>query len=642
MLQGLELAEWFAADSPLGASLDGFAPRAGQAEMAEAIAEAIAAGDNLVVEAGTGTGKTLAYLIPALLSGHRIILSTGTKTLQDQLFYRDLPTVSNTLGRPAKTVLLKGRANYLCLHRLQTAQQGSLPPNEFRDLKKITVWSQQTRTGDIVEVDELPEDSPLWPRVTSTQENCLGNQCEFYDQCHVVAARQAAMQAKVVVVNHHLLLADLLLKEEGFGELLPGSDAVIIDEAHQFPEIAQNFFNVALSSRSLLDLARDARTEAVNEMPGDKALIAAADSLEKASRDVRVALPREGNNVLWDDLPDKFQSTLDELMRAIDDLIDTLGRAEDECTGLRRCAERACALVDRMDQILGAGDEDGLRWAGLSRSGFTLNFTPVDTASGLGDLLNSQPCAWIFTSATLAVGDDFTHYQARLGLADSRTLMIPSPFDYATSGLLCLVPNMPDPYAPAYTAKLLEAVLPVVNASAGRAFLLFTSYRALHQAADLINKSADWNFPLLVQGEAPRSKLLEQFTSTANPVLLGTASFWEGVDIRGDGLVVVCIDRLPFASPGDPLLKARLDAIARSGGQPFVDYQLPQAVLALKQGVGRLIRDNRDYGVVLIADPRLSSRSYGRTFLASLPPFPVVRDVSKAVAFFESSELVHA
>jgi ATP-dependent DNA helicase DinG len=635
-LRELELEDWFAAGSPLASCLAGFAPRAGQGQMAAAIASAISAGDDLVVEAGTGTGKTLAYLVPALLSGNRVILSTGTKTLQDQLFHRDLPTVSDALGRPAKTVLLKGRSNYLCLHRLALARDAATGANDSTAIGILSEWSLKTRTGDIVEVEELSEDSPVWQKVTSTQENCLGAQCEFYSQCHVVAARQAAMSAQVIVVNHHLLLADLVLKEEGFGELLPGSDAVIVDEAHQFPDIAQTFFNVVLSSRSVLELANDIRTEAVNETPGAVDPLELADKLEKAAHDLRLCLPDRSNNVLWQDLDGEFDRRLEALVERVDALIDLLESTDDSTPGLRRCFERACALVERVESIAGAADADGLRWIGLSRYGFTLNFTPVDIAAGLGALLSSQACSWIFTSATLAVGEDFGHFVARLGLSDPRTLQIPSPFDYPNCGLLLLPPNLPDPAADGYTRALLDYLLPLLATSRGRAFLLFTSYRALNEAAACLRERPDWEHPLLVQGEAPRSKLLEQFSELDDPVLLGTASFWEGVDIRGDGLVLVAIDRLPFASPGDPLLKARLDAIVRNGGQPFVEYQLPQAVLALKQGVGRLIRDQHDYGVVVIGDPRLSGRSYGRKFLASLPPFPVTRDSQEAVAFLQS------
>ena len=635
------VTEWFAEGSPLAASLQGFAPRAGQSRMAEAIAAALADGDNLVVEAGTGTGKTLAYLVPALLSGQRVILSTGTKTLQDQLFHRDLPTVAAALGRPAKTVQLKGRSNYLCLQRMrQSSADPDLEASLRPEIRKIEAWSRATRTGDIAEVDGVGEASRIWSRVTSTNDNCLGTQCELYDSCHVVNARQAALAAEIVVVNHHLLLADLVLKDEGFGELLPGCEAVIIDEAHQFPEIAQTFFNVSLSSRSLLELAADLRTDIYTNRSADAAAVRMTDELAKTVRDVRITLGRAEGTRMWDELQPVVFSALDECVRLLDEVNDW-ARAEDESDpALRRLAERACTAIDRLERITAGDETGGLRWAGITRNGFSLNYTPVEIGAGLRGLLDAQNCSWVFTSATLAVGDSFTHFTGRMGLEDPRTLLIPSPFDYPRCGLLYLPTGFPEPSAEQFGPRMLEELLPLVKASAGRAFVLFTSHRALRWAAEELRKRNDFAYPLLVQGEAPRSKLLEQFAELDAPVLLGTSSFWEGVDMRGDALVLVVIDRLPFASPGDPMLKARLEAIAQQGGQPFSDYQLPQAVLGLKQGVGRLIRDANDYGVVMICDPRLTGKGYGKKFLASLPPFTVTRSAEQAAGFFAARSQV--
>ncbi len=599
--------------------------------MAVAVAEAIGSASELVVEAGTGTGKTLAYLVPALLTGRRVIISTGTKTLQDQLFHRDLPSVGGALGRPAVTVLLKGRSNYLCLHRLETAQfESSVVP---ADLAMVRRWRNQTASGDIAEVDTVPEDAPLWPKVTSTIDNCLGTQCDFYASCFVVKARQAALEADIVVVNHHLLLADLVLKEEGFGELLPGSEAVIVDEAHQFPDIAQSFFNRQISARVLRSLADDLRAEAMRELPPAKTANALADALLKTVADLRASLPREGSSLPWEEAAVPVERHVDELVARLDDCIDWLERQDEGLPGLERCLERARDSSARLEQIVQGDETAGLRWIGLSRLGFSLNYTPVEVAGSLAPLLQSRSCAWIFTSATIAVGDDFSHFCRSAGLDDPHTLSIPSPFDYPRNGLLLLPPDMPPPDSSGYVPAMINLLLPLLAASSGRAFLLFTSHRALREAAVLLREVAGERFSWLVQGEAPRSRLLDQFRSLPSPVLLGAASFWEGVDIRGDDLVLVAIDKLPFASPADPLLRARLEAVRQRGGNPFREFQLPQAVLALKQGVGRLIRDADDRGVVVVCDPRAVSRSYGRAFLDSLPPFRRSRDASEAVSF---------
>jgi len=626
-----DIAGYFSADSPLAAAVSGFAPRAGQAEMAASVAMAINARENLVVEAGTGTGKTLAYLIPALLSDRRVIVSTGTRTLQDQLFHRDLPNVCRAIGRAADTVLLKGRSNYLCLHRLENARfdEGT----DLVALAAVESWALQTHQGDIAEVEGVPEDASIWPRVTSTLDNCLGAKCDFYSRCHVANARQAAMEADIIVVNHHLLLADMVLKEEGFGELLPGAEAVIVDEAHQFPDIAQAFFNRTLSSRNLQSLAEDLRTEVMRALPPAVEANELADRLLKSVADMRLSLPREGNNLPWGDVARKLDPGVDNLIIILDDVIDWLDAQSESLAGLRKCLERARFASERLETIAQGDESAGLRWVGLSRRGFVLNYTPVEVAASLRPLIEGFSCAWIFTSATVAVGEDFSHFIQSTGLEDPITLSLPSPFDYSRNGRLLLPQGLPEPNDPAYTGAIVASMLPLIKASNGRAFLLFTSHRALRQAAEILRDRSDFTLPLLVQGEAPRSRLLEQFAMLDAPVLLGAASFWEGVDIRGDSLVLVIIDKLPFASPGDPLLKARLEAVRQRGGNPFKEFQLPQAILGLKQGVGRLIRDFSDKGVVVVCDPRVQSKGYGQAFLGSLPPFTVTDDASAAVEF---------
>ncbi|MCC5869678.1 MAG: ATP-dependent DNA helicase [Gammaproteobacteria bacterium] len=640
----------FSADSPLAMAVEGFAPRAEQQVMAERVGRALASGRSLVIEAGTGIGKTFAYLVPALMSGRRVIISTGTRNLQDQLFERDLPTVCAALGRPVAVALLKGRANYLCLHRLALADAGELRlagRELVAELARVREWAGSTLSGDIAEVSGVDESSRLWPQVTSTVENCLGTRCDDYQRCHVVRARRQAQEAQIVVVNHHLLLADLALKEDGFGELLPGADAVIVDEAHQLPDTAVQFFGIAVSSRGLTGLVRDLRLEARRAPGSAGALEQACDRLLLATRELRLALGPTAERRDWQTLGPKCHAALDTLAGICGELAADLNRLEGAQAGLDRCAERTRELSVRLERLLGAETEEGLRWVDISRYGFTLHLTPYDVSDRLQEVMRARDCAWIFTSATLAVGEDFGHFTARLGLAEVDSCVLASPFDYARQGLLYLPGDLPPPASPNYTRALIEAALPLLEAAQGRAFLLFTSHRALDEARACLS-SLDLGYTLLVQGSAPKRELLQAFRVAERPVLLGTSSFWEGVDVRGEALKLVVIDRLPFASPGDPLLRARIEAARRHGQDAFRSVQLPQAVIALKQGVGRLIRDPADRGVVMLCDPRITGRGYGRVFLHALPPFRQSRRLADACELLSDNaiegpgEAVHA
>jgi ATP-dependent DNA helicase DinG len=635
------LAEFFGVDGALAGCLDGFAPRPEQLAMAEEVSNAIAGGHNLVVEAGTGTGKTLAYLVPALLSGQRVIISTGTRTLQDQLFHRDLPMIGRALGRPAVVRLLKGRANYLCLYRLDQLQHGTdeqMPKKLFEGMRQIEQWAGRTRTGDVSEVTGVPEDSPIWRQVTSTVDNCLGSRCPWFDECHVVTARQEAREAELVVVNHHLLMADLTIKEEGFGELLPGADAVVVDEAQNFPEVAQGFFNTSLSSGQVHDLIGDVRTEALNAGLFGSDLDRNLDAVRLAANDAKLALASAESSVAWADAGTAFAAAFNHVGEALEMLHEQMSSFREDGAGLQRCRDRVSSMMNAVEQISDTDDETGLRWIRQGGRSFTANLTPLDTSGEIKTLLDARPCTWIFTSATLAVGDDFTHFTKRLGISEIATCQIASPFAFPEIARLYLPTGLPGPNQPDFTDRAVAAMTQVVRLSSGRAFLLFTSHRALRRAAEILEDDPSFDFPLLVQGTAPRSRLLEQFSHLGNAVLLGTATFWEGVDIRGSDLVLVAIDRLPFASPGDPMLAARLKSIRNQGGNPFRDYQLPQAVLSLKQGVGRLIRDYDDYGVVMICDPRVREKGYGRTFLRNLPAMPVTSDLDEIRDFFSARQ----
>jgi ATP-dependent DNA helicase DinG len=630
-------AELLGVDGPLAGRLEGFVVRPQQQAMAEAVAAAIAGAGTLLCEAGTGTGKTFAYLVPALESGRRVIISTGTRHLQDQLFHRDLPVVRRALAASGTAALLKGRANYLCLHRLDqaTAESGFLH-DEFDDtLERVRSWSGRTRSGDIAELAEVPETAPVWPAVTSTADNCLGAECPCYQDCFVVKARREAAAADLVVVNHHLFLADMNLREEGFAELIPSADAVIFDEAHQLPDLATEFFGASLSSRQVVDLARDTARAGAEEAAEQAALGGFAAALERASDAVRAALPAESARLEWHRIEASVQSALDALQAALDDLAAALAAVAERGAALAHCARRAEALALRLAGIGGGGEMHAVRWIETHRRSFALHRTPVDVAETFQARLGQYRCAWIYTSATLAVGEDFGYFKARLGIEDATQRRWESPYHYREQALLYL-PEIPiEPRDPDYTTAVIETALPVLEASRGRAFLLFTSHRALSAARALLADRLD--FPLLVQGDAPRAELLERFRRTPNAVLLGTASFWEGVDVRGEALSCVIIDKLPFAVPDDPLLQARVRWLREQGRNAFLEFQLPEAVLALKQGVGRLIRDETDTGVLVICDPRIHTRGYGRAFLAALPEIPVTRNVTDVRRFFRST-----
>ncbi len=630
------LSEFFGEHSPLGAQLPGFQPRAGQAWMAEAVAEAIDGGGKLVVEAGTGTGKTFAYLLPALLSGRKTIISTGTKALQDQLYHRDLPLVATAVGRPVETALLKGRANYLCLHRLQ--QLTDVAPSLAAELDAVRQWRHRTDTGDKAELIEVGEDSAVWPLVTSTADNCLGQQCSEYSRCHVVSARRAAQEADLVVVNHHLLLADLAMKEEGFVEFLPGAEAVILDEAHQVPDLAVQFFGVSLGSRELERLIDDVRAAT---MPfADSALSRRIDKLHTAVRVLRAEAPRkEGRHELGEVLSE-LREPLDALNHALHELQTAIADLGESSIELEKAHEQLVGAGERLSLLAGDDAWDGLRWLEVNPRSLRLHLTPLDVSSKLRGMIDIDQQAWIFTSATLAIGEDFSHFTSRMGLAGVTGLTFPSPYDIERNGLVFLPHGLPQPSDPGHTDAMLEAVSPLLDLSSGGMFCLFTSHRALNNARKWFraNRGVLGRRKLLVQGDAPRDDLLRRFRGHGDAVLLGTGSFWEGVDVRGPALSVVAIDKLPFASPADPLMMARLEFIRRQGGNGFMDHQLPLAALALKQGAGRLLRDQSDYGVVVLCDPRVTGKRYGQTFLDCLAPMPSTSELSEVAAFLAARE----
>ncbi len=626
-----------AADGPLADLLENYAPRSEQQAMAVAVADAIDQSQTLVVEAGTGTGKTLAYLLPALLSGQRVILSTGTKTLQDQLFHRDLPMASAAISRPVRSALLKGRSNYLCLHRMVVTQEsGRLESAEMADqLQRLAAWSNVTRSGDLAESPVGVPEPRLLPRVTSTADNCLGQSCPLYADCFVMEARRRAQEADVVVVNHHLLMADWALRESGYGDVLPAADVYVLDEAHQLPETAAAFFGVGVSSRQLLDLARDIRLEQQREAGDAVMLTEAAAGLERAVAELRLAMG-QSLRAAWAQVPLAAQAQADALCAAVEALVKVSGEQAMRGPGIENGHRRAEQLYSALREFLADQDSpanDGqVAWVETRGQGFILRLTPLNVAEHFAANRARHGRSWILTSATLSIDGRFEHFLSRLGLEEAVTRQFESPFDYVRNTRLYLPAGLPDPGHPDFTLAYLAAIEPVLTASRGRAFLLFTSHRALQQAAQWLDERG-WG-PLLIQGDASQSRLLEQFRASEGAILLGTQSFWEGVDVRGPALSCVMIDRLPFASPGDPVLQARVSLMKAEGRNAFAEYQLPEAVIGLRQGVGRLIRDQADRGVLVLGDSRIRRRSYGRIFLKSLPPMPVVDDIDSVAAFF--------
>jgi len=630
------LRDVFADDGPIARSLERYTPRSAQLEMARAVELAMETGDSLVCEAGTGTGKTFAYLAPVLRGGRRTLLSTGTKNLQDQLFHRDLPKVMEALGTPLTAVLLKGRSNYLCLHRTALcATEGRFYRREdARHFQSVQSWSRQTHQGDISEVESIPEDSSLWPKVTSNSDNCLGQECAYFQECFVNKARKRALEADLVVINHHLLFADLALKENGFGELLPNVEVIVIDEAHQLPETAANYFGFSITARQLTELANDAKTKQLKEALDATAIGEAADKLDKCAKDLRLAFGADSRRGAWEKVRHqvKDERELDFLQLALQELTTHLESHAARSKGLESCWRRSRELAGLLDELTDHPPDGYVQWYETTRRGFSFNLTPLDVAEPFKAFLETTERSWIFTSATLAVGGRFDHFAQRIGLEHYSSGRWESPFDYENQGLLYLPKGLPEPNSPGYTQAIVEIALPVLTASGGRAFVLFTSHRALQEAYGLLQDRIP--FPLLVQGSASKGELLQRFRDAGNAVLLGTNSFWEGVDVRGPALSCVIIDKLPFASPGDPVLEARIRALREAGRNPFLEYQLPQAVIGLKQGVGRLIRDEEDSGVLVLCDPRLITKSYGRTFRHSLPPMPVTHEVGAIDRFF--------
>ncbi|MER2540088.1 MAG: ATP-dependent DNA helicase [Azonexus sp.] len=637
------LPEIFSPDGPLAKAIGGYRVREQQVEMAERIAAAINSQSVFIAEAGTGTGKTFAYLVPALKSGGKVIVSTGTKTLQDQLFNKDLPMVRDALKAPVKIALLKGRANYVCPYHLQNAlaEGRFLTREDAADARRISNFAKVTQSGDKAECIEVSETSPVWNHATSTRENCLGQDCPNYKECFVMLARREAMAADLVVVNHHLFFADVMLRDEGMAELLPACNTVIFDEAHQLPEVATLFFGDSISTAQVLDLARDARTEGMTNARDCLDLPVASKQLEKIAKDLRLAVGLDAGRFSYGQLLEKpeFLPALKLLADEITSFAALLETQAERAEGLEKCWQRALELVQRLAAWQKTGADGYVRWAEAFTHSLQLNSTPLDVAEIFKKQMGGHPRAWIFTSATLAVQGKFHHYCSELGLGEPDSACWESPFDYGTQAMLYAPLGMPEPNSYGYTDAVVDAAFPAVIAAGGGTFFLCTSLRAMRRTHELIKARLEdegHDLPLLMQGEGSKNELLERFRRLGNAVLVGSQSFWEGVDVRGEALSLVVIDKIPFAPPDDPVLSARIEQMKQQGRNAFMEYQLPRAVINVKQGAGRLIRDETDRGVLMICDPRLLSKPYGRRVWQSLPPMKRTKELSDVINFFAS------
>lgn len=649
-LHDADVDQLFSPGGSLSQAVGGFRPRQSQTEMAKAIANAITQQRTLIAEAGTGTGKTFAYLVPALLWGGKVIVSTGTKNLQDQLYLRDIPTVRKALNAPVSVALLKGRSNYVChFHLERTLQNGRMTSrDDVGHLREISRFMKTTMSGDKAELSKVPETALIWNLVTSTRDTCLGQECAYYQDCFVMKARKEAQQADVVVVNHHLFFADVALKDTGVAELLPSANTVIFDEAHQLPETATLFFGDTVSTSQVLELCRDVLAEGLSHARDGADWGSVVLPVERAARDLRLAFPQDVVRLAIDQIASSstFFPGLETLKEELEKMMVTLEAQAERAETIEQCRVRAIELSGQLAAWNASGTgkagtpEGGperVLWIEAFSSSLQLHQTPLSIAPIFNKQREGVPRAWIFTSATLAVKNDFHHYTSQMGLWDEPSQSWPSPFDYAQQGLLYVPNNLPQPNSFEYTDAVIDAALPVIEAAGGRTFLLCTTIRAVNRAAERLRDEFEKRklpFPLMVQGEAGRTELLDRFRAAGNAVLIGSQSFWEGVDVRGEALSLVIIDKLPFSPPDDPVLAARIAALERKGLNGFMHHQLPEAIINLKQGAGRLIRDETDRGVLMICDPRLISKPYGKRIWQSLPGFKRTRDIEVVKSFF--------
>jgi ATP-dependent DNA helicase DinG len=633
------LSTFFSPRGPLARVLHGYEERPAQARLAAAVAGVLSDGGTLLAEAGTGTGKTLAYLLPAAELGRRVVISTGTRNLQEQLLGKDIPILARALGRDLNVAVMKGRGNYLCLMRFRSfAQAGSFRRlDELPVFRAVEAWAPRTETGDRGEIDDLPDSVDFWREISASSENCIGASCSDFGDCWVTQMRQRALEADLIVVNHHLLCADLAVKDSGYGEVIPDYDTLVLDEAHLLEDVATQYFGLVVSSHRLDDLGRDvdrelaaARLDAPDARAERDALRDRAQALFAA-----VGVTTRGRRLGRGWMSARVEEQANAVLTRLEGLRTALLAITDRPEPVTAVAARAATLREELAFVLAAEDDSHVYLVEARGRGVALRATPIDVSARLRASLFDRMRSVVLTSATLAVDGGFDYLRERLGIDSSDELLLASPFDFHRQAILYVPRRMPDPQSPAFVPRAAEEIVRLLRLSRGRAFVLFTSYANMHAVAERI--AGELPYPLLVQGEAPRGALLDTFRRTPGAVLLATASFWQGVDVAGEQLSCVIIDKLPFASPSDPVVEARIDRIKTRGGNAFVDYQVPVAILMLKQGLGRLIRSASDRGILAVLDSRLVERAYGRRFLESLPPARLVHDLAEVEEFTEQA-----
>ena len=643
MKNDLIIDEIFSDDGALNEVIPDYRKRSEQLDMSRAVNATIQQKNSLIVEAGTGVGKTFSYLVPALINGGKVVISTATKNLQDQLFLKDIPTIRDALKIPVKINILKGRSNYIC----QLRMENSLIEGQFFNredasfIKKIKTFSDHSNTGEVSEINDIPESSTIWPSVTSTKENCLGQNCEFAKSCFLIKARKEALAAEVLIVNHHLFFADFILKDEDVSEILPAADTVIFDEAHQIPDVGSIFFGDNFSTMQILNLIQDIQLSFKNIAKNLEELDAICKDILIFIVELRNYLDPRNDRISYNKIPNKqeFTKKLEEVIDEVSKLYSFIDLHKDQSPEMIKLSERIKSLVN-ITQIWSANDSnDYVYWLDVFAKSIQFNITPISISDQFKKLQDKTKASWIFTSATLAVNDSFEHFQTMMGLEEAETLQLKSPFNYNENACLYVPTDMPEPNTEMFNMALIKKVYPLILAAKGRTFILSTSIKSMNEITSFLKdefEKKNIEFPILTQGMAPKNMLLDQFKSHGNAVLVGSLSFWEGIDVRGSALSLVIIDKLPFQSPGDPVFESKINMLKAKGGNPFMSLQLPQAIITLKQGAGRLIRDEFDKGVLMICDPRIINKPYGKRIWRSLPPFKRTRDENEAIDFLKS------